>query len=144
MLASKQWVKLVISILLHFHVELRAAMFKNMKRFIRCSRLSWMSQETELERLLQVSKTKLLFLTWSVMLRITWNLANLLSDSFSKKRVCEFWFLFSFSSKSIFFTGSANDLLSLTSTAYNKRTKPLYKNLRRGFLVKCVKKRMQS
>ena len=49
---------------------------------------------------------------------------------FLKNHGCEFWFLFSFSSKSIFFTGSANDLLSLTSTAYNKRTHPLDKNLK--------------
>ena len=35
-----------------------------------------------------------------------------------------------------FFTGIANDLLSLTSPAYNSRTNALDKNLRRGFLVK--------
>ena len=43
-----------------------------------------------------------------------------------------------------FFTVSANDLLSLTLTAYNKRTNALDKNLRHGFLVKRVKKRMRS
>ena len=43
-----------------------------------------------------------------------------------------------------FFTGSAIDLLSLTSPAYNSRTNALDKNLRHGFLVKRVKKRMRS
>ena len=60
---------------------------------------------------------------------------------FLPNRVCEFWFLFSFSSRLI---GSTNDLLSLISTAYNKRTNALDKNLRHGFLVKPVRKRKRS
>ena len=44
---------------------------------------------------------------------------------FSKKHVCKFWFLFPFFELEPFFTGSANDLLSLTSTADNKRTNAL-------------------
>ena len=55
-----------------------------------------------------------------------------------------FDFFFRFRVRVFFFTGSANDLLSLTSTAYNKRTNALDKNLRHGFLVKPVKKRMRS
>ena len=66
-----------------------------------------------------------------------WNLANLLSDSFSKKlclRILISCFVFQLE---YFFTSSANDLLSLTSTAYNKRIIALDKNLRQFFSQTC-------
>ena len=44
-----------------------------------------------------------------------------------------FDFFFRFRVRVVFFTGSANDLLSLTSPAYNNRTNGLDKNLRHGF-----------
>ena len=69
---------------------------------------------------------------------------NLLSDSFSKKPCLRILISFFVFEQEYFFTGSANDLLPLTSAAYNKRTNPLDKNLRHGFLVKRVKKRMRS
>ena len=55
-----------------------------------------------------------------------------------------FDFFFRFSVRVFFFTGSANDLLSLTSSAYNNTTNALDKNLRHGFLVKHVQKPMRS
>ena len=48
-----------------------------------------------------------------------------------------FDFFFRFRVRVFFFTGSANDLLSLTSTAYNKRTNPLNKNLRHVLRSEC-------
>ena len=67
-----------------------------------------------------------------------------LSYNFPKKpslRILISFFVFELE---YFFTGSANDLLSLTSNAYNKRTNALDKNLRHGFFVKRVRKRMRS
>ena len=55
-----------------------------------------------------------------------------------------FDFFFRFQVGVFFFTGSANDLLSLTSPAYNNRTNALDKNLRHGFSAKRVKQRMRS
>ena len=54
---------------------------------------------------------------------------------FPKNVSAIFDFFFRFPGKVFFFTGSFNDLLSLTSTAYNNRTNALDKNLRHGFLV---------
>ena len=69
----------------------------------------------------------------------TTNLAEIwptyrLSDSFSKKPSLRILISFFFFELDFFFTGSANDLLSLTSNAYNKRTNSLDKNLRHCFL----------
>ena len=55
-----------------------------------------------------------------------------------------FDFFFRFQVGVFFFTGGANDLLSLTSPAYKNRTNELDKNLRHGFVVKRVKKQMRS
>jgi len=76
--------------------------------------------------------------------QIGWNLANLPPDSYSKKHCANFDFFFSFLSYSIFSTGNSNDLLSLSSSAYHKRTNAHVKNLSHGFLVRRVKKRTGS
>ena len=60
-----------------------------------------------------------------------------------RTKLCEFWYLFRFWVKVFFATGNANNLLSLTSSAYNKRTNALVKNLRH-VLIRCVRKRMRS
>ena len=65
-----------------------------------------------------------------------WNLANLLADSFLTNRVRIFLSFFVNFKLEYFVTGSANDLLSQSLTAYNKRTSALDKNLRHGVLVK--------
>ena len=68
---------------------------------------------------------------------------TLVSDSSSKRPCLEILLsFFVFELDFYFFTGSGNDSLSLASTAYNKKTNALDKNLRQGFSVKRVKKWM--
>ena len=78
----------------------------------------------------------------SITLEPIWLKFGQLSDSFSKKPCLRILISFFVFELEYFFTG--NDLPTLTSAAYNKRTNAPGKNLRHGFLFKRIKKRMGS